>query len=119
MQTGPEIGVASTKAFTCQLATLASPGGLGLEVTRTLVRTSYLVVLTVMLAFVAVRGSRLLVQPEVRPFLPEPDAPATPSMRMPTAVSGGLACQRRPIGTSRLPGLQCQYVTASDASVGP
>ena len=40
-------------AAEAQLATLASPGGRGLEVTRTLVRTSYLVVLTVMLAFTA------------------------------------------------------------------
>ena len=32
------------------------------------------------LAFIAVRGSRLLVQPEVRPFLPDPPgAPATPA----------------------------------------
>ncbi len=32
------------------------------------------------LAYVAVRGSRLLVQPEVRPFLPDPaDAPASPA----------------------------------------
>jgi uncharacterized protein len=32
------------------------------------------------LAYVAVRGSRLLVQPEVRPFLPDdPDGPATPA----------------------------------------
>ena len=32
------------------------------------------------LGYVAVRGSRLLIQPEVRPFLPEwPDAPATPA----------------------------------------
>lgn len=32
------------------------------------------------LAFLAVRGSRLLVRPEVRPFLPDPpDAPATPA----------------------------------------
>lgn len=34
----------------------------------------------VYLAFVGVRGSRLLVRPEVRPFRPEPpDAPATPA----------------------------------------
>jgi pimeloyl-ACP methyl ester carboxylesterase len=32
------------------------------------------------LVFVALRGSRMLVQPEVRPFLPEPgDGPATPA----------------------------------------
>ena len=36
-----------------QIAPLASPAGPGLEVTRTLIRTSYLVVLTVMLAFTA------------------------------------------------------------------
>ena len=35
------------------LAPPASPGGLGLEVTRTVMRTSYLVVLTLMLAFTA------------------------------------------------------------------
>jgi signal transduction histidine kinase len=35
------------------LAPLASPGGPGLEITRTVMRTSYLVVLTLMLAFTA------------------------------------------------------------------